>query len=371
MNRIWVIIIIVSMVVIAGISLNIMTKLGPKYIYAKYHSYNGNGSGREGFAVQTQSQFRDTDGTMTGLVTIKGGAPGEVFKRENGPSHSQLQNVPTATEYIVGRMKKYREYIPLKNVKERFTFGTSDDREIVKKFARGSNPDIVLNPDSRPKNWQMCALPEDCKEYVNRSKLYCPIGMERVQNQTPSGKDGENVYQGCYYVGRRTSTLTSVSDRKARNILDGLKIQRVGQNFLMYPPLKEIQTALQNSVNANEKEYLNLLVSRKVRFIREMAKTLVIAKANEKNMVAIDRWNPLQKVTHVDDGELEKYMTGLLNDAYILVQGQTSETKTRIGYINANKTHIPELKNQKGQSYNLSSIQFLPDTTMDPLPLLA
>lgn len=368
MDRIVVLLIILICVVIFGLSLHTLLEYKP---FPFVNINKGNWIEKEGF-VDTKYDRNASDAAMTGYVTVQGGDIHNTFKPDSGSVHPQLENVPTATEYLIGRMKRYKMYIPFNNTNVTYHFG-SQDKDILQKFARGSNPDIILNPDSDSKHWVLCDIERECKEYVHNSRLYCPIGMDRLQIQTPTGKHNERRYQGCYSAPRQYHMFACRSNdpKGGCRILRDRMVQRVGSGFVMYPPSGVMDLALKEATNNNEKGLIREFMNSKSIHIRNMLLSYTRDDIRD-NIDAINKWSPspLEKRLSVDNGTLDRYLNSIYDDCYLLFQPRGYDSEARIGFVTRKDKYVNVPKLGNDINYDITSLKFIPDTTKDPMPLL-
>lgn len=338
MERIVVLLVLILFVVILGLSLRSLK------VYRPFDT--------EGF-TGTVFDRRSEDASMTGYVTS---GDGQLFRPESGPVHSQLENVPTRTEFIMGRIAQHIGEVPIKNSSKNYTVGVTDD-EIIQKFTKGSQSEIILNPDSPANTHVTCQLGVNCGEFVKDSYLYCPVGLDRVKNR-------EVGYQGCHTSGTSHPYLSCKFDDPANNCyyLKDLRIQRVGNGFVVIPTFELLVRTLKDNVN-NAYRLYNL----KSHFIQQMLLSHDHPEV-KANLDKISKWKPWLSTGSTT---LDQYCRQLLFNTFILFQ---PGTPSRIGFImRQNKPvylpigYVPELSNH---SYNLKKIGFIHDTTQDPMPIL-
>jgi hypothetical protein len=366
MERVFVLLIIIVFVIVLGVSLRSLQL---------YRPFNDSPLlENEGF-TDTVYQRKYDNANMTGYVGPEHGSDTDVFRPENGEHHSQLSNVPTAKEYVIGRIKKYKSHVPLNNSDKEYTIGSMDD-EIIQKFSKGTNPDIVLNPDSHIEDQITCDLEQDCDEYVRNSKLYCPMGIDRLKIRENSGKENEMKYQGCYTFTRNYPLLACrYGDRfNYCSYMNDLKIQRVGRGFYVLPTLDVIKDAVDKADTESEKRNIQYIMYIKIYIIRHMILTYDHEDV-KKNHKDVQRWFPWSST---GSSLLDQYGKQLFYNTFILYQSKTSKTPSRIGFIMRTDTplhlpkgHIPELSTPSTRhSYNLKNVGYIHDTTQDPMPIL-
>lgn len=367
MERVLVLLIIIVFVIILGVSLRSLQ------LYRPLHNIFQEGD--EGF-TDTVYQRKYENGNMTGYVGPIHGNESDVFKPENGEHHSQLTNVPTAKEYVIGRIKKYESHVPLKHSDKEYTIGSMDD-EIIQKFSRGTNPDIILNPDSHIEKQITCDLEQDCDEYVRNSNLYCPMGIDRLKNRENTGKENEMKYQGCYTVTRNYPLLACrYGDRfNYCSYMNDLRIQRVGRGFYVFPTLDALKDAMDKADTGEEKRKINYIMSMKIYMIRHMMLTYNREEVKD-NIRNIKTWFPWSN--NSGSSLLDQYGKQLFYNTFILYQSKTSKTPSRVGFIMRTDTpiyvpkgHIPDLSTPSSRhTYNLKNVGYIHDTTQDPMPVL-
>ena len=307
----------------------------------------------EGF---TTYQNRSQDGLQTGYVTSPTG--GDVFRPNSDIHHPQIKNVPSSDEYVMGKIKRYETNVPLKISGVDYKIGGMNDA-ILGKFTRGTDPEIILNPDSERVNQETCILGNDCDEYVYNSHLYCPVGMERLQTQTPGKHTTERKYQGCYLLGRDYPAFACRHDDPLNscNILKQKRIQRVGRGFLVFPPKRIFMKAEQEGVSVNE------LWERKQHFIRIMLRSYELQKTHP----TINSWS--EASPDIDNSVIENYANTILEKGYVMVQQKNTQTPMRIGFLVPDKS-VPNIATPlRRTSYDLSRIKYIHDTTKD-LPVV-
>lgn len=366
MERVVVLLIIMIFVIVLGISLRSLQLYRP--LDSSQSLTN------EGF-LDTVYQRKFDNANMSGYVTPVNGSETDVFKPENGEHHSQIANVPTVKEYVIGRIKKYESHVPLKHSDKIYKIGSMDD-EIIQKFAKGSNPDIILNPDSHVEDQITCDLEQDCKEYVRNSQLYCPMGIDRLKNRESTGKENEMKYQGCYTITRDYPHLACrFGDRfNYCNYMNDLRIQRVGRGFYVIPTFDALKDAKDKASTNQEKNAIEYILKIKIYIIRYMMLTYDRDEVKD-NFTAIQKWLPW---TSTGSSLLDQYGKQLFYNTFILYQSRTSKTPSRLGFIMRTdsplflpKGNIPSLSTPSTRhSYNLKNTGFIHDTTQDPMPVL-
>jgi len=366
MERVVVLLMIVLFVIVLGISLRSL-QLHRPFDQSPSHA-------NEGF-LDTVYQRKFDDANMSGYVAPVNGGESDVFKPENGEHHSQIANVPTAKEYVIGRIKKYESHVPLKHSDKTYTIGSMDD-EIIQKFARGTNPDIILNPDSHIEDQITCDLEQDCKEYVRNSQLYCPMGIDRLKNRESTGKPNEMKYQGCYTITRDYPQLACrFGDRfNYCSYMNDLRIQRVGRGFYVFPTFDVIKDATDKASTSKEKDAISFITNMKIYMIRHMILTYDRDEVKD-NFTAIQKWFPWSST---GSSLLDQYGEQLFYNTFILYQSKTSKTPSRVGFIMRTdssmflpKGNVPDLSTPSARhSYNLKNAGFIHDTTQDPMPVL-
>lgn len=330
-------VILIAIVGILGVSLRTLQKYRPF----------------EGFMTY---QRRSNDGSQTGYVTSSTG--GDVFRPDTMNVHPQIKNVPSSEEYVLGKIKRYQKHVPLKVSGIDYKIGGMNDA-ILGKFTKGTEPEIILNPDSNPENHESCLLGNGCEEYVYNSHLYCPVGMERLQTKTPGKNINERKYQGCYLLGKDYPAFACRHDDPLNSceVLKQKRIQRVGKGFYVFPPKSVFMKAEQEGVNVNE------LWERKQHFIRMILRSYDLQKTHRN----INSWS--EESPDIDNSKIEEYANTILDKGYIMVQYKTTETPMRIGVYVPNQT-IPDISTPlRRTSYDLSRIKYIHDTTKD-LPIV-
>lgn len=368
MEQVVVLLIIITFVIVLGVSLRSLQ------LYRPLDSSQSLISEAEGF-LNTVYQRKFDDANMSGYVVPLNGSESDVFKPENGEHHTQLTNVPTGKEYVIGRIKKYESQVPLKHSDKTYIIGSMDD-EIIQKFVRGTNPDIILNPDSHIEDHITCDLEQDCKEYVRNSQLYCPMGIDRLKNRESTGKANEMKYQGCYTITRDYPQLACrFGDRfNYCKYMNDLRIQRVGRGFYVFPTFDAIKDAKDKASTSREKDAISFITNMKIYMIRRMMLTYDRDEVKD-NFSTIQKWFPW---TSSGSSLLDQYGKQLFYNTFILYQSKTSKTPSRVGFIMRTdssiflpKRNVPDLSTPSARhSYNLKNVGFIHDTTQDPMPIL-
>ena len=328
----------------------------------------------EGF-LDTVYQRNYDDANMTGYVSPEHGSDTDVFRPENGEHHSQLANVPTTKEYVIGRIKKYLKHVPLMHSDKLYTIGSMDD-EIIQKFTMGTNPDIILNPDSHIEDQITCDLEQDCDEYAISSFLYCPIGMDRLKITENTGKENELKYQGCYTTTRNYPSLACrYNDRfNYCSYIHNKKIQRVGRGFYVFPTFDAIIDGINKAGTDTEKTNVSFIMFIKIYITRYLILTYNREDV-KNNYKRIQNWFPWLST---GSSVLDQYARQVFYNTFILYQSKTAKTPSRIGFIMRTdkstflpKSYIPELSTPSSRhTYNLKNVGYIHDTTRDPMPIL-
>jgi hypothetical protein len=363
MKRIGMLLMITIFVIVIGLSLRSMLL---------YRPFSNN----EGFMNDTTLQRSGESGDMTGYVSMSNGDQSNVYKPSSGPYPSQIANVPTADEYIIGRIQRFQSHVPLLHSDKDYVLGTMD-REIVNKFARGDIPNIILNPDSHTSDQITCDIEQDCDEFVRNSKLYCPVGMDRLKNQESTGEPNEQKYQGCYSITRDYPSLACRFGGRFNycDYLTDLRIQRVGRGFYVFPTYDAMYEAYSRASTSNEKKRLSYILFTKIHMIRVMI--LTFDHEDVRNHTSdIQKWYPW---TTTGSPLLDQYGRSVFYDTFLLYQSGTHKSPTRIGFVlrkdtpvhGITKSYVPELSTPVTRhSYNLKHIGYVHDTTQDPMPIL-
>jgi hypothetical protein len=376
MNRMIVLLMITIFVIVIGLSLRSLIL---------YKPLQKSEPSAEGFSLDTEVQRMEDTAHMSGYVNVKHSNPNNVYKPESGPHPSQITNVPTAKEYVIGRIKKYESHVPLKHSDKDYVIGSMDD-EIVKKFSLGDVPNIILNPDSREEDQITCDIEQDCDEYVRNSNLYCPMGLDRLKNQESTGKPNEQKYQGCYTMTRNYPSLACrFGDRfNYCDYMNDLRIQRTGRGFYVFPTFDAMYAIYQNTrrmVNGRDESdntewnKVRYIMNIKISIIRYMILSYDHPDVNN-NVNGVSNWSPWRST---GSSVLDQYARQVFYNSFLLYQSGTHKTPTRVGFIIRKDTpsygpsvsNIPELSTPtKRHSYNLKHAKYVHDTTMDPMPVL-
>lgn len=362
------------LLIILGLVITLGLSLRSLQVYRPFDEPDGFLSALEGFQ-DTQIQRTYDNGHMTGYEISLNGDQTDLFRPEDGPIHSQLENVPSAKEYVIGRIKKYESHVPLKHSDREYTFGTMDD-EIIQKFARGTNPEIVLNPDSHIEDQITCDLEQDCDEYVRNSNLYCPMGMDRLRLKESTGTPNEEKYQGCYTITRDYPLLACrFGDRfNYCNYMTDLRIQRVGRGFYVLPTYEVLKDAMDRAETDLDKRKISHILNTKIYMIRHMILTYDHEEV-KRHFKKIQKWTPW---SGTGSPMVDQYARQIFYNTFILYQSKTTGTPTRLGFIMRTDTPtyvpkgtIPELSTPSTRhSYDLKNVKFVHDTTKDPMPVL-
>jgi hypothetical protein len=363
-------------VIILGLSLQSLQTLKP--FRTPTSPVPPKGAFSEGFNNDdTYYQRQAEDGDMTGYVQSTSGDANDVFRPDSGQVQSQLKNVPTSKEYVIGRINKYKSHVPLNHSDKNYNIGTMDD-EIIQKFVRGTNPEIILNPDSHTQDQITCDLDTDCEEYVRNSQLYCPIGIDRLKTQESTGSKNEQKYQGCYTLTRDYPLLACKDGDRFNycNYLRDLRVQRVGRGFYVFPTFDAILSAWNSAESSQEKRKISFIWRAKENMVREMILSFDHdeVKRNYRRIVQWRSWRT------TGSSVIDQYARQILYNSFLLYQSKTTKSPTRIGFImrspkdTASRVrvgHVPELSTPTTRhSYNLKNVRYVHDTTMDPMPIL-
>ena len=333
----------------------------------------------EGFSIPTKVQRVGDTAHMSGYVNIENGNVENVYKPESGPHPSQIGNVPTAKEYLIGRINRFKSHVPLKHSDKDYVIGQMDD-EILQKFSLGDVPNIILNPDSAKEEQITCDIEEDCDEYVRNSNLYCPIGMDRLKIKESSGKINEQKYQGCYTATNKYPEIACRFGSRFNycDYINELRIQKVGRGFYVIPTYDALSQIKRDYGTDNKQMMASLrhIDTLKINLIRNMILSFDHPEI-KNNKDRITKWSP---GSSTGSSLVDQYARQVYYNTFVLFQNGNHKTQARIGFIMRKDTpsgeavsvsHIPELSTPTTRhSYNLKHVKYVHDTMRDPMPVL-